>query len=258
LELAIANATRAAGLKSGQTPPDDLKVSYLKVETFEKAMKAVETADPCDCPLGKLAADFKSKADAFAALVAPKESAAAPTEVKTQKPSDAAPETTSGKLTSWWNDIKAVMPFTDDHKALTEEQTPSEVPDAAELKKRPGYADKEKALKKATEAFDEAVTEARGLPEEEKCKECKGTGRKVVTPGKTQDDGKIKPDGTTEGKGNRRRLAPPTESILCLSRIGDSADTILSRRRRLVGDSLDPPVLRALMMKIVEANAIHC
>jgi len=146
----------------------------------------------------------------------------------------------------------------------------------ADVKNLPGYKEKEEALKKAQNAYNDALEHAQGLPEdhEDKCKKCKGTGKKVIVPDKTASDdkanqtqpgAKTKADGSSKDPsgsmvkraGGRRRLAPSTESILCSSRIRDSAETILSRRRRLIGDSKDPPALRELMMRIVESSARH-
>merc|ERR1711964_240554 len=62
-----------------------------------------------------------------------------------------------------------------------------------------------------------------------KCKVCVGTTKFV------------------KGKGyvpKRRRLTPSTLAT------GESAATILERRRRLIGDSRDPPVLRGLLEEI--------
>merc|ERR1711964_218287 len=128
-----------------------------------------------------------------------------------------------------------------------------------------GIRGERESFRKAAQAYKDALKTSDGLPGCEKCKAGKvviPTVGKPETGGETQADDKTngvnKNTGgdTTKSAGTRRRVVSSTPSILALSRLGHSAKTILARRR-LICDSQDSPALRALMMKIVEANASH-
>merc|ERR1711964_508588 len=116
------------------------------------------------------------------------------------------------------------------------------------------------AFKKATKAYDDALQKSDGLPG---CKKCKAGKVMVPTAGKPETGGETQADDTTKGVNKNTNMVGDTPKSagtrrrVVSSTTGDSAETILARRHRLICDSRDSPALRDLMMKIVEANASH-